>query len=159
MIRSVVQGVECYWLSILPITCGAIDKIYAVCRSFMWTSKHHPISWNTVCSPIEDGGMGIRDLRAWNKALLMKTLWNIHMKKDTLWVKWVNHYYWDDITKWRWRKDDTILIKKLIEIRDELVGREGSWGEAVEKMGRWFGEKKGLYEAYKSFNLGAGRWP
>lgn len=56
----------------------------------MWTSKHPPISWSKVCSSIEDSGMGIRDLKARNKTLLAKTLWNIHMKKDTLWVKWVH---------------------------------------------------------------------
>lgn len=125
----------------------------------MWSSKHPPIAWNKVCSPVEYGGLGIRDLRAWNKALLSKTLWNIHVKKDSLWVKWVHHYYWDDILKWRWRKDDTHLVKKLIEIRDELMSREGSWAEVERQMASWFGKPQGLLEAYKSFIPDAGKWP
>lgn len=32
LLRSVLQGVECFWLSILPIPFGIIDKIYSVCR-------------------------------------------------------------------------------------------------------------------------------
>ncbi|XP_073051681.1 uncharacterized protein [Primulina eburnea] len=159
LILSMVQGMKCYWLSVLPITCGVIGKINSVCRRFMWTSKNPPIAWSKICSPIEDGGLGIRDLRAWNKALLTKILWNIHIKKDTLWVRWVHHYYWNDVIDWRWRKDDIVLIKKLVEIRDELLAREGCWDTVVARLSIWFGTTKGFSEAYRSFLPGAGRWP
>lgn len=49
LIKSVVQGVSCYWLSIFPIP--AI------------------VSWRQVCLPKEEGGLGLRDLCAWNRAL------------------------------------------------------------------------------------------
>lgn len=47
-------------------------------------------------------GLGLRDLRTWNKALLVKTLWNIHTKKDTLWVKWVNEFFLRGRPIWDW---------------------------------------------------------
>lgn len=43
LIISVLQGVEYFWLSILPLPQGVIDHIYNICRSFMWTSKHPPV--------------------------------------------------------------------------------------------------------------------
>ncbi|XP_073151816.1 uncharacterized protein [Henckelia pumila] len=159
LLRSVVQGVECYWLSVLPISCGVIDKIDKICRNFMWTSKHPPIAWRKVCSPVEDGGLGLRDLRIWNKTLLAKTLRDIHKKKDTLWVKWINHYYWDNLEDWRARKDDNILIKKLVELRDELAVRFNGWTNAALQLDSWFQKRDGLTLLYKSFFEGAGRWP
>lgn len=60
------------------------------------------VAWQQVCLPKDEEGLGLRDLRAWNKALLVKILWNIHMKKDTLWVKWVNEYFLRDTSIWDW---------------------------------------------------------
>ncbi|XP_073126788.1 uncharacterized protein [Henckelia pumila] len=48
LIGSVVQGMECFWLSVLPIPSGVIDKIETVCRGFMWTSRHPPIAWRRM---------------------------------------------------------------------------------------------------------------
>lgn len=36
------------------------------------------------------GGLGLRDMSLWNKSLVMRLKWNICMKKDTLWVKWIH---------------------------------------------------------------------
>ncbi|GJW69938.1 RNA-directed DNA polymerase, eukaryota, reverse transcriptase zinc-binding domain protein [Tanacetum coccineum] len=48
------------------------------------------ISWKSICRPKEQGGLGIKNLQVWNEVLLIKQLWNVIAKKDTLWVKWVN---------------------------------------------------------------------
>lgn len=44
-----VTRVECFWLSILPIPCGVIDKLYSIYRLFVWMSKHPPVSSVTMC--------------------------------------------------------------------------------------------------------------
>lgn len=72
LISSVLQGVECFWLSVLPLPYEIVDRIYSICKAFMWTTKHSPISWADVCKPKEEGGQRLRDLKAWNKALLTK---------------------------------------------------------------------------------------
>lgn len=61
LIRSVLQGVECFWLSILPLPKNIIDRIYALCRRFVWPTKHLPIAWNMFHLPREDGGVGIKE--------------------------------------------------------------------------------------------------
>ncbi|KAI5661680.1 hypothetical protein M9H77_21003 [Catharanthus roseus] len=45
------------------------------------------VSWATLCLGKQHGGLGLRDTRKWNDALLSKALWNIHAKKDTLWYR------------------------------------------------------------------------
>lgn len=70
--------------------------------------------------PKESGGLGLRNLHMWNKALLCKLLWNIHIKKDSLWIKWVHHFYFRDIWSYTTKRDDSPLLKTLIQIRKEL---------------------------------------
>ncbi|GFP98893.1 line-1 retrotransposable element orf2 protein, partial [Phtheirospermum japonicum] len=39
LIRSVLQGVECFWLSIFPLPAGVIDRITKLCRNSFGTPK------------------------------------------------------------------------------------------------------------------------
>ncbi|GJY44923.1 hypothetical protein Tco_0433136 [Tanacetum coccineum] len=34
--------------------------------------------------------MGLKDLRVWNKSIIVKYLWHIVNDKESLWVKWIN---------------------------------------------------------------------
>lgn len=74
LVKIVLQGVECFYLSILPILDCVIDKLYDTCRSFIWSTKHPAISWATICLSKEEGDYEVRDLYAWNSALLCRTL-------------------------------------------------------------------------------------
>ncbi|KAL2248412.1 UNVERIFIED_CONTAM: hypothetical protein Sindi_2693500 [Sesamum indicum] len=84
LIRSVIQGVECYWLQVFPLPAAVIEKIYRLCRSFLWNSRRAPVAWEEICHPKEEGGVCIRHIQFWNVALLARVLWNIHRKADTL---------------------------------------------------------------------------
>ncbi|KAH6805359.1 hypothetical protein C2S51_030190 [Perilla frutescens var. frutescens] len=86
LISTVLQGIECYWLKTfhLPVVCT--DRIISLCRNFFWGSKTASVAWKDVCLPKEEGCLGLRDIRIWNKALMTKSLWNIHSKKDFLWI-------------------------------------------------------------------------
>lgn len=59
----------------------------------VWRTKHSLISWRMLCKPKEDGGLGLKNLGAWNKDLIAKTLWKIHLKKDSLTIKWISHVH------------------------------------------------------------------
>lgn len=120
LIKSVLQGTQCFWLSAIPFPAGVISRIYALCRNFFWSSKHAAISWKLICLPRESGGLGLRNLKLWNKALLCKLLWKIQSKKDSLWIKWIHHFYFNDIWSYTPRRDDSTLIKALIQLRNEL---------------------------------------
>ncbi|XP_022856163.1 uncharacterized protein LOC111377318 [Olea europaea var. sylvestris] len=72
------------------------SKIISLCRNFLWGSKKSLVAWNQICLPKHEEGLGFRNIKSWNVALLSKTLWNIHSRKDTLWIKWINQrlHYW-----------------------------------------------------------------
>ncbi|XP_073060321.1 uncharacterized protein [Primulina eburnea] len=161
LVRSVVQGIECFWLSILPIPNCIIDSIHSLCRKFVWPTKHPPIAWVTLCKSIDDGGLGLKNLKCWNKALIAKTLWKIQMRKESLWIRWVNHFYSKvgGVWSWGWHKDESPLIKQLIAIRDEIVLRMGSVDAASTTLQSWFSSGEGIGKAYDFFTKKVGKWP
>lgn len=133
LLKSVVQGVSCYWFSIFPIPAMVIDFIESICRTFLWGSKVARVSWRQVCLPKEEGGLGLRDLRTWNKELLAKNLWNIHTRKDALWVKWVNEFFLRGCPTREWSPNQDVppIFKNLIRIRYEMIDKAGSIHGAI----------------------------
>lgn len=154
LVRSVVQGVECFWLSIFPIPAAVTSRIIRLCRNFLWNSKKPLVAWSEVCLPKSEGGLGFRDIKCWNNALLAKSLWNIHAKKDTLWVRWVNHVYLRGASIWELssKKDDSPLLKKIVSIASYFKDTEGSTQAACQKLTEWIhGDNIRIAEAYDYF--------
>ncbi|XP_074556543.1 uncharacterized protein LOC141812447 [Curcuma longa] len=146
LVASVLQGVECYWMSVLPIPSGVVDRIYGICRSFMWTMSRPPIAWMELCRPRREGGLGLRDLSAWNHALLAKVLWRLQDKQDTLWIRWVHHTYLQQTDVWGWtaRHGDSPLLKQILHIRDSILETAGSPVAAEQLLSGWFQQPRGV---------------
>lgn len=88
--------------------------------------------------------MGLKDLRSWNNGLLAKTLWSIHKKKDTLWIKWINEVF----LRGRHMEPKgfqkmTRLIQKILSLRDEMLDH-GSMDELIAMLCGSFGSKNGM---------------
>ncbi|XP_075515984.1 uncharacterized protein LOC142550821 [Primulina tabacum] len=116
---------------------------------------------NVTRKPLEDGGLGLKDLKAWNRALLAKTLWNIHSEKQSLWIRWVNHVYscFGGVWNWSGKHDDPPLINNILSIRNDIVRIEGGKDAAIARLRSWFGQSGGLSRAYHYFVRSKGVWP
>jgi hypothetical protein len=99
------------------------------------------VAWKKLTIPLDNGGLGIRDLSTWNITLLSELLWNLQSKKDTLWVKWINVMYLRGKNIWETskRKVDSPMWKRLLEINDHLIGLEGSLDLARARLASWGG--------------------
>lgn len=58
-------------------------------RRFLWNGDIQAkdkalIPWDKMCLAKTTGGLNITDLYVWNKAALLKHLWNLSKKKDKL---------------------------------------------------------------------------
>ncbi|KAK6132726.1 hypothetical protein DH2020_033531 [Rehmannia glutinosa] len=155
LIRSVLQGVECYWISIFPLPDAVCTKIIKLCRNFLWGTSSKKVAWASICHPKSEGGLGFRDLRAWNNALLAKTLWNIHAKKDTLWHKWIQHVYLRNrpLRDWNVQRDDSPLLKNLHRIKEKMLQHFGSWDRVASQLNSWRDRHKikGRNQTYEFF--------
>nr|GEX32372.1 RNA-directed DNA polymerase, eukaryota, reverse transcriptase zinc-binding domain protein [Tanacetum cinerariifolium] len=50
------------------------------------------VAWEVVCLPKDRGGLGIRRLDIFNKALMVTHIWKFLSMKESLWVKWIHAY-------------------------------------------------------------------
>lgn len=117
LIKTVIVGTVNFWSSafILPAKC--LDTIERMCNAFLWsgspTQSHKAkVSWEDLCVPKEEGGLGVRRFRDTSKIFALRLIWRLFTQ--SLWVCWIKHYllrynsFWDvrDDTKgsWIWRK-------------------------------------------------------
>lgn len=86
LIRSVIGGTLGFWMALFTLPQSVSSRIEAICRCFLWgknpSSSYRPlIVWREVCRLTRCGSLNVLSLRTWNKALLVKYLWNIHSEK------------------------------------------------------------------------------
>ncbi|XP_070014693.1 uncharacterized protein [Nicotiana sylvestris] len=79
------------------IICRRIT-IEAYCRSYLWSgtntiTRKALIAWDKVCTPKSIGGLGLLNIRLWNKAAITKASWDIEHKANRLWIRWLHAYY------------------------------------------------------------------
>ena len=77
------------------------NKIEKLQRDFLWgDSKTHLLSWDKVRLPIANGGLGIRKLTTFNKALLGKWLWRFGIEENRLWRRVVALKFGEEWARW-----------------------------------------------------------
>ena len=77
LIKTVAQAIPTYTMSCFKLPESLCRELNAMMSSFWWGQKDKErkmawVAWEKLCMPKEDGGMGFRDLRAFNLAFLAK---------------------------------------------------------------------------------------
>lgn len=96
--QSYIMSVPNYVMQTSKIPAAVCDEVEQMCRDFIWGStpdarKNHLISWHTICSPKEEGGLAFRSLRMVNSAYMMKLGWELITKREALWVQVLRFKY------------------------------------------------------------------
>uniref|UniRef100_A0A2N9FLS3 Reverse transcriptase domain-containing protein n=1 Tax=Fagus sylvatica TaxID=28930 RepID=A0A2N9FLS3_FAGSY len=90
LLKSTHSSLPTYYLSLFTIPVSVAKRLEKFQRTFLWGGsgedpKHSLVKWDTICSPIDKGGLGIRLLVPLNRALLGKWLWRFVVEGDRLW--------------------------------------------------------------------------
>ena len=77
LIKVVLNSISIYFFSFFRVPKSILDKLVWLQRRFLWGGgvEHKQIAWvkwESVCLPKQKGGIGIRDFRKFNYALLAK---------------------------------------------------------------------------------------
>ena len=119
LIKTVISSMVNFWSSVYILPARCLDTIESMCSNFLWSGTPNQchkakVSWEEICYPKEEGGLGIRKLRDSGKVFALKLIWRMFTQSTSLWVCWTKHYllkyssFWDvqDDTKgsWIWRK-------------------------------------------------------
>jgi hypothetical protein len=92
LLKSMLASLLTYYLSRITIPKHVAARIERLQRNFLWgdlgdSSHHHLVGWETMCSPLAQGGLGVRKVEVINRALLGKWLWRFGREDSHLWRK------------------------------------------------------------------------
>uniref|UniRef100_A0A2N9HCD7 Reverse transcriptase zinc-binding domain-containing protein n=1 Tax=Fagus sylvatica TaxID=28930 RepID=A0A2N9HCD7_FAGSY len=90
LLKSTLSSLPTYYLSLFTIPISVANRIERIQCNFLWGSygeggTHHLVNWDVVCSPVNYGGLGVRKIAVFNKALLGKWLWRFGTEESKLW--------------------------------------------------------------------------
>ncbi|KAL9671434.1 hypothetical protein QQ045_009002 [Rhodiola kirilowii] len=104
LVKHVLSAICSYWMRVLIFSKTVLKKITAICMSFLWSAtsegKRSLVAWRVICQPKECGGLGIKNLWQNNKAYLLGQVWDTCLKKDSMWIKWMNIYFFKNQSFW-----------------------------------------------------------
>lgn len=78
LIKSTLMALPVHLMSVLQLPKWAIKDIEHECRGFLWKGQedvsggHCLVAWKNVCMPVQNGGLGIKNLDYFGQALRLK---------------------------------------------------------------------------------------
>lgn len=89
LIKAVLQALPTYAMSVFQFPAGLIEELNKLIRDFHWGDEHdrrrmHWLAWDKVTQPKSSGGMGFRDFKIFNQALLARQAWRVLQFPDSL---------------------------------------------------------------------------
>lgn len=80
LIKNVLFSMQTYWSSLFILPKKVITEVEAFLRAFLWSGPDlkksgAKVSWEHLCSPKQEGGLGLKSIQVWNKAAVAKHIW------------------------------------------------------------------------------------
>jgi hypothetical protein len=140
LLKSVLTSLLVYALSFFKAPSCIIYVIESLLIRFFWgggedARKMSWISWKTVCLRKEYGGLGVRQLREFNTALLGKWCWRMLVDREGWWFRVLAARYGMENGRLRaGGSRASVWWREVVRIRDEVGGpRVGWFGESVTR--------------------------
>lgn len=99
LIKSVAQAIPTYIMSCFQLPDGICEKMRAIVSNYWWgfeggKKKMHWRSWAWMSTPKFLGGMGFRDMKIFNQAMLGRQCWRLITEPDSLCAKVLKGRYY-----------------------------------------------------------------
>lgn len=128
LVNSVIMSITNFWCSVFRLPQCCLDDIESLCSAFLWSGSPNihtkaKVSWDEVCLPKHEGGLGIRRLRDTSRVYSLNLTWRIFANSGSLWVAWVKENLLKHQSLWE-VKDSSLgswIWRKLLKIRDQAA--------------------------------------
>jgi hypothetical protein len=99
LVKSVAQAIPTYAMSIFKFSSGLCDELSQIIQNFLWGYEEdrrrvHWMAWDKMTKPKCQGGLGFRDLRLFNQALLAKQAWRLIEYPNSLCARLLKSKYY-----------------------------------------------------------------
>jgi hypothetical protein len=88
LISSVLLSLQVYWAKVFILPKQVIKLIEQKLNKFLWGGNdfrtHAKVSWEKICAPKKEGGLGIKSIKVWNKASMINHIWNLFIKAGSM---------------------------------------------------------------------------
>lgn len=156
LIQAVTSSVPLYDMqsSWLPEhVCNRLDKLN---RDFLWSNdvsqrKTHLVGWKKVVLPKAAGGLGLREARTNNEAMLPKIIWKTARKEKSIWMELVQQKYLKgrNILHYSSKPGDSLMWKGVVKCADKLNScfrwQVGDSSSITFLLDRWYKDRR-LFE-------------
>lgn len=98
LLKSVLFALPIYYISFFKMPVGIINEMESLFKRFLWggseeARKINWVAWAKICKDKEKGGLGIKNLKTFNTALLGKWLWRVKTESQSLWARILREKY------------------------------------------------------------------
>ncbi|XP_074308855.1 uncharacterized protein LOC141643553 [Silene latifolia] len=137
LIKAVAQSIPTYAMSVFKLPGFFCDELKSLVLNFWWGAENGRkkipwVAWEKLCRSKDKGGLGLRDFRLFNNALLGKQGWRLMMEDTSLMARVIKGKYFADrgfleaelgsnpSFTWRsiWESKDVILLGARRRIGD-----------------------------------------
>ncbi|XP_039068433.1 uncharacterized protein LOC120214662 [Hibiscus syriacus] len=116
-----------HWSSKLLSYAGRLELIRTLCSHYFWKGSDKSatgarVSWSKICSLKSEGGLGIKDIKTWNKACMLALIKQILAGEGSLWVAWLYNYVFKNNDFWsiEAKLNTSWCLKRLLKLRPEV---------------------------------------
>ncbi len=73
LLKSTLSNLPTYFLSLFHLPTGVASQLEKLQRDFLWSEmgeshKVHLVNWAKICEPLHCGGLGVKNLRRFNRS-------------------------------------------------------------------------------------------
>lgn len=162
MINSVLQSVPIHFLSaIVPPNC-VIQELHKIFAKLFWSNKvdgrsKHWASWDKVCLPKHEGGLGFKSMFYVSQAMNAKLWWRFKTQ-NTLWANYMWTKYCKkhipSLVQWRAGSQQWKHMLKNRECLEQHIwwepkgGSESIWYDNWTRLGPLFNQQPDIVAFY-----------